>query len=208
MASPTPGAERVERQIVQPVKDAVRAAVRGSRAARTAEDRLADDAARTELLLAALSDWRPRVVAAYASIGDEPGTASLVDALVARGATVILPVLSATGAGPRSTADWAVYEGAARLRDGLWGIPEPASAPLGASAVQRAELVIMPGVAGTIRGDRLGTGGGWYDRALTGTASPRWMLLNDDELYESVPLDEWDLPVSVIVTPTRVVRCG
>jgi 5-formyltetrahydrofolate cyclo-ligase len=34
------------------------------------------------------------------------------------------------------------------------------------------------------------------------------MLLNDDELHESVPLDPWDLPVSVIVTPTRVVRCG
>lgn len=207
MASPTPGAERAIRQIVQPAKDAIRAEVRASRAARSAADRLADDAARTELLLAELQDWTPRVVAAYASTGEEPGTIDLLDALVARGVTVLLPVLSATAAGPRTTGEWAVYEGRSSLRSGLWGIPEPTSDALGAAAIDQAELVVMPGIAGTVSGDRLGTGGGWYDRALVGTASPRWMLLNDDELYESVPLDPWDLPVSRIVTATRVVRC-
>jgi 5-formyltetrahydrofolate cyclo-ligase len=207
MASPTPGAERAIRQIDQPAKDAIRAEVRASRAARTAEDRLADDLARTGLLLAALDDWTPRMVAAYASTGDEPGTPDLLDALVARGATVLLPVLSATVAGPRATAEWAVYEGRGSLRSGLWGIPEPTSGVLGVTAIEQAELVVLPGMAGTVSGDRLGTGGGWYDRALVGTTSPRWMLLNDDELYESVPLGPWDLPVSRIVTATRVVRC-
>ena len=207
MASPIPGAERAIRQIAQPTKDAVRAVVRGVRAARHRDVRLADDRARTELLLGELGDWTPRVVAAYASAGDEPGTAELLDALVARGATVLLPVLSATAAGPRGVGEWAVYDGREGLRSGLWGIPEPASEPLGPAAIEEAELVIMPGIAGTPAGDRLGTGGGWFDRSLVGTSSPRWMLLNDDELYESVPTDPWDLPVSVIVTPVRVVRC-
>jgi len=207
MASPTPGAERAIRQIVQPAKDAIRAVVRASRAARTAEDRRTDDLARTELLLSDLQEWTPRVVAAYASTGDEPGTDALLDALVARGVTVLLPVLSATAAGPRATAEWAAYEGRGALRSGLWGIPEPTSRTLGVTAIEQAELVVMPGIAGTVAGDRLGTGGGWYDRALVGTTSPRWMLLNDDELYESLPLDPWDLPVTAIVTPTRVLRC-
>jgi 5-formyltetrahydrofolate cyclo-ligase len=207
MASPTPGAERENRQIVQPAKDAIRASVTASRASRAAEDRLEDDLARTALVLAALETWRPRVVAAYASAGAEPGTADLLDAFVLRGATVVLPVLSANATGPRRAAEWALYEGREMLRSGLWGIPEPSSELLGPAAIQRAELVILPGIAGTPRGDRLGTGGGWYDRALVGSGSPRWMLLNDDELYETLPLDPWDLPVATIVTPTRVVRC-
>ena len=207
MASPTPGAERESRKVVHPAKAAVRAAVNASRAARTTEDRLADDRARTTLVLAALGEWMPQVVAAYASVGDEPGTADLLDELVARGATVLLPVLSANATGPRRAAEWAMYEGREMLRSGLWGIPEPSSELLGTAAIRRAELVIMPGIAGTPAGDRIGTGGGWYDRALVGTGSPRWMLLNDDELYESVPLGPWDLPVSRIVTATRVVRC-
>jgi 5-formyltetrahydrofolate cyclo-ligase len=207
MASCSPGAERARPQIGHPTKDAIRAAVRASRAARTPNEQLADDRARTELLLAALDGWTPTVVAAYASAGTEPGTGELLEALAARGATVLLPLLTPTAEGPRRTPDWAVYEGRAGLRCGLWGIPEPTSEPLGVAAIEQAELVIVPGIAGTLAGDRLGTGGGWYDRALAGTTSERWLLLNDDELYESLPLDPWDLPASAIVTPTRVVRC-
>ncbi len=207
MASLTPGTGRAIPQIVQSAKDAIRAAVRASRAAQTGEARLTHDLARTELLLGALGDWTPRIVAAYASAGNEPGTSDLLDALLTRGSTVLLPVLSATAAGRRQTAEWAVYEGRASLRHGLWGIPEPTSEPLGPAAIEQAQLVILPGIAGTLAGDRLGTGGGWYDRALVGTSSPRWMLLNDDELYESVPIDPWDLPVSAVVTPSRVVWC-
>lgn len=186
-------------------KDALRAMVRSQRAA--IADRAANDAARTELLLSALGDWRPACVAAYVSTSDEPGTADLLDALAAW-ATVLLPVLSPTAAGPRRDPDWATYEGRERLRPGLWGIGEPTSASLGAEAVNRADLVFLPGLAATPAGDRLGTGGGWYDRALSSVTAPRWLLLHDDEVLESVPVDPWDLPVSVIVTERRVIRCG
>src|SRR5665811_2248593 len=96
MASSSPGAERARPQIGQPTKNAIRAAVRASRAARTPNERLADDRARTELLLAALDGWTPTVVAAYASAGGEPGTGELLEALATRGVAVLLPLLSPT----------------------------------------------------------------------------------------------------------------
>ncbi len=204
MPSPDPVTERAVPRI-GPTKDQIRAAVGRSRAARSAEDRRAADEARTRSVLGALGDWRPAVVAAYANVDGEPATGDLVDA-IAEWATVLLPVLTAVP-GTRRGPAWAVYEGRASLRMGLWGIPEPMGMPAEENPLLDADLVILPGIAGTPTGERLGTGGGWYDRALVGSSAPRWLLLHDDEVYESLPTDDWDLPVSVLVTERRVLRC-
>ena len=59
-------------------------------------------------------------------------------------------------------------------------------------------------------GHRLGTGGGWYDRALLHADADARVatLVNDAELVADVPREPWDLPVDVIVTPTRTVSTG
>lgn len=204
MPSPDPVTERAVPRF-GPTKDHIRAAVGRSRAARSPEDRKDADDARTRSVLSALGEWRPAVVAAYASVHGEPATGDLIDEIAAW-ATVLLPVLSGP-AGPRRAAAWAVYEGRANLRAGLWGIPEPTGVRAGHDALLSADLVILPGIAGTPAGDRLGTGGGWYDRALVGSSAPRWLLLHDDEVYESLPVDAWDLPVSMLLTERRIVRC-
>jgi 5-formyltetrahydrofolate cyclo-ligase len=203
MPSPDPVTERAVPRIGQP-KDQIRAIVARTRTARSAADRSACDEARTRSVLSALGGWRPVVVAAYANVAGEPATGDLVEAIAAW-ATVLLPVLTPM-AGSRGP-DWAVYEGRDRMRPGVWGLPEPTGSRLGAEAILGADLVIVPGLAGTPGGDRLGTGGGWYDRALVGSAAPRWLLLHDDEVYESLPVDDWDLPVSAVVTERRIIRC-
>jgi 5-formyltetrahydrofolate cyclo-ligase len=60
-----------------------------------------------------------------------------------------------------------------------------------------------------MHGDRLGRGAGWYDRALrhASQSAPMWVLLNDDEILETIPVHPWDHRVDVIVTPKRMITC-
>ena len=65
----------------------------------------------------------------------------------------------------------------------------------------------MPGQAVSLSGDRLGQGGGCYDRALARVpvGTPVVCLLYDDEVGLDVPVDPHDRPVTAAATPTRWV---
>ena len=76
-------------------KRELRAAIRASRQARSADQRAADDLARTRQLARVVAAARPRCVAGYLSAGTEPDTTAIVDDLVARGIQVLLPVATA-----------------------------------------------------------------------------------------------------------------
>jgi 5-formyltetrahydrofolate cyclo-ligase len=167
------------------------------------------DARRTAHVLDALARLDPGVVACYASVHPEPGTRDLVTELAARGMTVLLPVLSPQG-GRRRPPDWAPWAGPSEVRTAWHGVPEPTTPPLGAPGLVSADLVLLPGLGGTTSGLRLGTGGGWYDRALQHARpeAPRWVLLNADEVVTDLPWDPWDEPVDALVTETGWQACA
>jgi 5-formyltetrahydrofolate cyclo-ligase len=139
-------------------------------------------------------------VAAYYSVGSEPSTRSLVYALWKQGHYVVLPVLL-----PDGDLDWASYEGPDSMVPGPRGLLEPSEARRGAGTVARADVVIVPALAVSESGMRLGRGGGSYDRALArvGEQVPTIALLYDDELLPSVPAAPHDRPVRAVATPAR-----
>jgi 5-formyltetrahydrofolate cyclo-ligase len=137
-------------------------------------------------------------VAAYISVGTEPGTHGLVYAFWKRGSYVLLPILR-----PGGDLDWASYEGPDSLVAGPHGLLEPAEPPRGVTAITSADLVIVPALAADRRGYRLGRGGGSYDRALArvGPAVPSIALLYDGELLDEIPAGPLDQPVRAVAQP-------
>ncbi|WP_148613818.1 5-formyltetrahydrofolate cyclo-ligase [Nocardioides rubriscoriae] len=154
-------------------------------------------------LLAAEEVRRAATVAAYVSIGSEPGTSWLLDGLLDAGKRVVLPVLL-----PDGDLDWAAYDGDAGLAPARFGLLEPTSRRLGVDAIGTADAVVVPGLAVSPTGLRLGRGGGSYDRALgrvpVGTFT--CVALYDDEVGRDVPVESHDRPVTAAVTPSGLRR--
>ncbi len=137
-------------------------------------------------------------IAAYYSVGTEPDSRGLIFALWKRGSYVILPVLL-----PDGDLDWASYDGPDSLVAGPRGLLQPAEPVRGAAAVARAEVVLVPALAVDVAGNRLGRGGGSYDRALArvGPQVPVIALLYDSELLPSVPALPHDQRVRAVARP-------
>lgn len=154
-------------------------------------------------LLASPEVRRAATVAAYVSVGREPGTSALLDALREAGKRVIVPVVL-----PDLDLDWATYEGPDSLAPARLGLLEPVTRRLGVEAVATADVVLVPGMAVSPTGSRLGKGGGCYDRALARVpvGTPVVVLLHEGEVGVEVPVEPHDRPVTAAVTAAGLVR--
>jgi 5-formyltetrahydrofolate cyclo-ligase len=181
-------------------KAALRARLLGARARRPEEERAAAGRLIRDHVLSLPEVQMAGTVAAYFSVGAEPDTRGLVYALWKRGTYVVLPLLR-----PDGDLDWASYEGPDSLVPGPRGLLEPAEPPRGVDAVARASLILAPALAVDAQGNRLGRGGGSFDRALArvGAQVPVIAVLYDGELLEQVPAEPHDRPVRLAVLPSR-----
>ena len=158
-----------------------------------------------EHVLATPEVRRAATVAAYVSIGTEPGTTALLESLVDRvtglGKRVVLPVVQ-----PDLDLDWSVYHGPTSLVPARMGLLEPTGPRLGVDSIGTADLLLVPGLAVSRSGERMGRGGGCYDRALARVpvGTPVWVLLYDDEVGLDVPVEPHDRKVTGAVTPSGV----
>jgi 5-formyltetrahydrofolate cyclo-ligase len=146
---------------------------------------------------------RAATVAAYVSVSSEPGTGSLLDALALAGKRVLLPVVQ-----PDLDLDWAVYDGPGALHTARLGLLEPDGPRLGTEAIRSADVVLVPGLAVGRDGMRMGRGGGCYDRVLERAAPDTFvcLLLNSEEVLESVPTEDHDRSVQAVATELGVTR--
>lgn len=178
-----------------------RAATQKSRAERSIQE-----LAEIEQVIVA-HDWKALLgtdrVTAYVSMKDEPPTSALLRTLADSQISTWVPIMKKG----RALA-WGKFDN--NLEVNNFGVAEP-------QADEDFELgsvsaLIIPAQRAGLDGTRLGRGAGYYDRALSQIPSfahggpKRIALVFDDEVDQSVPHDDWDELMDVIVTPTRIIE--
>ena len=121
----------------------------------------------------------------------------------------LLPVLLDEAGAPLGEPHWGLWE-AGRALVTLGRPPaQPDGEAQGAESLKEADLIVIPALAASADGTRLGQGGGWYDRALMHRSPgvPVVAVIFDDEVLEAgiIPAEPHDVPVDAIVTPTRTI---
>lgn len=127
-------------------------------------------------------------VLAFAAMPDEPDTSLILRRTLADGKRLLLPrVLSKT------EMDWVEIPDLSLLRPGAYGILEPpADLPAADPAGCAAPLALVPCLAASPDGVRLGRGGGYYDRFLAQYKGRRLLLCPEALLLPDLPCDVWD----------------
>ena len=136
--------------------------------------------------------------------GNEVPTFDIMDAFSASGHIVLLPK---PVPGPKRAMRWARFTGRGNLVPGAYEIPEPAEDAVIDTPLPRGAPVLVPGIAFDRSGTRLGFGAGYYDRFLAVHDGIRIAPAYDFQVVERIPREGHDIPMDVIITEKRLIRC-
>jgi len=94
------------------------------------------------------------------------------------------------------------------LEKNPFGYLEPKEDSIEKVSPSEIDLIITPGLAFDKKGNRVGYGGGYYDKLLTSTPQATKVAVSYDfQIFSEVPNEKFDIPVDYIVTPTRIIVC-
>lgn len=153
---------------------------------------------------ALLGERPPGIVSAYYPMEGEIWPLALMGALRARGHSLALPVMQGK-TDPLLFRAWAPGDD---LIPGVWGIRQPAPS----KPVVLPDVLLVPLLAFDRQGNRLGYGGGYFDRTLRDLRRRKTILavgLGLDELeVDAVPHLDYDERLDWILTPSGSWRCS
>lgn len=185
-------------------KQAFRKTIFQQRDALTAEQIREKSLKIADNLYGLLSYQQAGTVMFFLSFRSEVDTRPAVEKSMALGKQVCIPkaLPKTREMVPSQLLDWEQD-----LALGAYDIPEPRPEALRLVEPAQIDLLIVPGVAFDLKGNRLGYGGGYYDRffPLLRPETPLVALAFELQIVFSVPVEEWDQQVHCIVTEDRVI---
>jgi 5-formyltetrahydrofolate cyclo-ligase len=182
-------------------KRALRRAVLAERDSLPADERSAGSEAIAERFLELPEVADARTVLGFWSFGSEVDTAPLIAGLRSRGTTVALPRIEGRDAVP------VVVTPGAAMTETSFGAMEPVEGRV--LEVVELDLIVVPGVAFDRSCDRVGYGGGYYDRLLgmrrEGAAAIA--IAFSIQIVDGVPTGAIDRRIDGVVTELELIRC-
>jgi 5-formyltetrahydrofolate cyclo-ligase len=141
-----------------------------------------------------------KTIAFYMAIGGEANLGSLFPTCWKLGKRTCIPVFDADS----NLYKMAGIAADTPCRTGRYGIREPISPTL--VSMDQIDLIAVPGVAFDPHGNRLGRGGGHYDRLLEGFRGVAVGIAFDFQLLPQIPAEAHDRPVGGIVTESKILN--
>nr|WP_076388954.1 5-formyltetrahydrofolate cyclo-ligase [Vaginimicrobium propionicum] len=157
---------------------------------------------RTQFLRQVLA--KRKHVASYLSIPPEPDTITFVESW---SYPVLVPALKHYG--HTKIPQWAPLKArtsvATQTVEGWHGIPEPTTKPV--TRIENVDAIVVSALAVDSAGNRIGTGGGWFDRALANLKPSclKVCLVNSFEVMERIVPLAHDIPVDVVITELGIM---
>ncbi|HEX5363533.1 MAG TPA: 5-formyltetrahydrofolate cyclo-ligase [Gallionella sp.] len=192
----------------QGLKQSIRKSIRSLRDALPVELHAAHSAAIAARLLQLPEYRRAQAVLGYMNFGAEFGCDLWAARVLADGKRLALPKVN------HHTNQLDLYwveDFENQLAPGLWGIREPlVERCQRLETLNEVEFALLPGVAFTREGARLGYGGGFYDKLLARMTSRPVLAAAAFELQlvEQLPQETTDIKVEIIVTERETIVCA
>ncbi len=143
-------------------------------------------------------------VAVFLSFDGELDTQPLIEQLWRAGKRVYLPVLHPFSPG---NLLFLHYHPQSALVTNRLKIREPRLDVRDVLPLAKLDVLVTPLVAFDEDGQRLGMGGGFYDRTLQNWQQHKILPVgyaHDCQLVEKLPVKEWDIPLPAVVTPSKI----
>lgn len=149
------------------------------------------------------------IIFVYSAMAKEIPTQGIIHTALNDGKKVALPKIR-TGVKDGAEMDFVFINKDTEYKSGVYGILEPVSDEfIDVKGIDGHIEMLIPGLCFDIKGRRIGYGGGYYDRYLTKYPKDKFhttALAHEYQIFESLPFNENDKTVNLIVTENRCIE--